>query len=232
MRSTLGKQLAREVEEIEFLPVAANETRRRMRRLPKRLQLMELRVVQRRAMLQRRDHRRRQTDPLNRHHPTQPVPHPLRRRTINPTTCRRHPAARAENDRAHRLRDRCNRLRAYTPNAGQERPLVLDRLQCRRVQEHLFPSRRAVRCSGSAIRFPNEPFGMKSCDGSNRSYEARSISARNSIAARNTPAPSIRAVEAETFPEKNTPYVRAFARARAFQHRSRKERNARKYRHD
>ena len=45
---------------------------------------------------------------------------------------------------------------------------------------------------------------MKSCDGNNRSYDARSISARNSIAARNTPAPSIRAVEAGTLPEENT----------------------------
>ena len=51
----IGKQPSREMEEIGLLPIAANETRRRMRRLPKGFEFMELRVVQRRAMLQRRD---------------------------------------------------------------------------------------------------------------------------------------------------------------------------------
>jgi hypothetical protein len=125
--------------------------------------------VERGEVFERRDDRRREPDPVNREHR---AGHGMDRRWwLRGVTVERAAVRRLNRTGRHLsqlLRHRVCDRRPNTLKGRQGRPLIVEWPE-RIVEEDRVPWRRHCPWSGSAIRLPNEPFGMKSCAGKRRS---------------------------------------------------------------
>ena len=162
---------AGKVEPLEVLAVAADEPGRVPGREPHPLLLVELRVGDRRRGASAR-RPQRAADPPARSTASRPSRARITGggggppRRASSASVSAGPASTGRSDSA----SAADRVGCEPGDRRQERPLVRPRLHRRRVEEHRrAPCSRRSPWSGRAIRFPNEPFGMKSCDGKNRS---------------------------------------------------------------
>ena len=165
-------QPARQQEPVERLAVAAKEARRLPGRQAQPLLLVVGGVVERGQVLERREQRRWEADPVDREH-RPGIGHDRRLAASASSRPRRRAIGRLKRtsgDLADATRPSTRSPRASCDRAPRGTPT--DRRTAGAStgsRNTVVPRRRHAPWSGSAIRLPNDPFGMKSWAGKSRS---------------------------------------------------------------
>jgi len=158
VRDLLG-EATRHVEPFEVFAIGADEAGSVPGGEPHALLLVELRVRDRRQVLQPGDYRRRQPRPFDRQLGTQPGPdHRGRRRAAGFGQVRQR-QRRSGVDRSERLGQRLHGIGCHAGNRRQERPLVGPRLHRRGIEEQGCARRRAAAVERKGDQVPEPGLG-------------------------------------------------------------------------